>query len=267
LALALTLTATATGQNSKTQDKGGEKKPVNLKVLVAQDNATLTIEGAPTKAAGPTRTFVSPPLEPGKKYRYTLVSVHQPNNYTTITRTVVVSVEAGQTIDVDLSKTMNDERVLVRYVPTPHDIVEQMLKLGKVGKDDVVYDLGCGDGRMVIAAVKKGGAKKGIGIDIDPVRVKESIENVKSEGVADKVEIRQGDVLDVKDISDATVILLYMGDDLNNRLKPILRKSLKPGARIVSHRFTMGDWKPETTETVTGQDGDTYKLHLWRIEK
>jgi ribosomal protein L11 methylase PrmA len=142
-----------------------------------------------------------------------------------------------------------------------------MIKLAGIGKDDVVYDLGCGDGRMVIAAVKQGGAKKGIGVDIDPQRVKEAKENVQKEGVADKVEIREGDALKVKDLSDATVVLLYMGNEFDLLLRPILEKQLKPGARIVSHRFTMGDWKPEKTETLTGKDGDRYLIHLWRIEK
>jgi cyclopropane fatty-acyl-phospholipid synthase-like methyltransferase len=131
----------------------------------------------------------------------------------------------------------------------------------------VVYDLGCGDGRMVIAAVKKGGAKRGVGIDIDPQRVAESKANAKQAGVEDKVEFREGDVLKIPDLSDANVVLLYMGEDLNRQLKPILQKTLKPGSRIVSHRFTMGpDWKPDRTETIKGKDGDTYLLHLWTIK-
>src|SRR5262249_54074834 len=106
-----------------------------------------------------------------------------------------------------------------------------------------------------------------VGIDIDPKMVKRAKDNVKEAGLADKIEIRQGDILDVKDISDATVVLLYLGLDLNLRLKPILQKSLKPGARVVSHRFLMGDWKPDKSITITGMDGNEYKLHLWVIPK
>jgi predicted RNA methylase len=114
--------------------------------------------------------------------------------------------------------------------------------------------------------VKKGGAKRGIGIDIDPERVKESKENVKTEGVGDKVEIREGDALKT-DVSGATVIMLYMGNELNEALRPILQKQLKPGSRIVSHRFLMGDWKPEKTESLTGMDGSKYEIHLWIVGK
>jgi cyclopropane fatty-acyl-phospholipid synthase-like methyltransferase len=141
-----------------------------------------------------------------------------------------------------------------------------MLKLGKVGKDDVVYDLGCGDGRIVVTAVKKFGAKKGVGIDLDPERIKESNANAKEAVVTDKVEFRLGDVMKIKDLENATVVTLYLGDELNEQLRPILQKRLKPGTRIVSHRFLMGDWKPEKTETVMDR-GSTIRVHLWTIKK
>lgn len=245
-----------------------EMKTVKLKVLLPRDDAELSIEGTRMAGSGTTREFESPPLAVGKKYEYTLVAVIKPNNYTTITRKRVFDVEAGKSYDVDMRE--NDKKspddIVIRWVPTPDDIVQEMLKLGKLTKNDVVYDLGCGDGRMVIAAVKAG-AKKGVGIDIDPAKVKESKENAKRAGVADKVEIRQGDVLKVKDISDASLVLLYMSDDLNLALRPILQKQLKPGSRIVSHRFIMGDWKPEKEITVKGEDGDEYELKLWIVGK
>jgi uncharacterized protein (TIGR03000 family) len=255
---------------ARAQDKKAEAKPVTVKVLMPAANATLTIQGQRTAQTGVERTFESPPLESGKRYVYTLVAKWEPNNYTKITRTIDKSFVAGDgEVVVDLRKAdpKHPDDVLVRYVPTPDDIVEAMLKLGKVGKDDVVYDLGCGDGRMVIAAVAKAEAKRGVGIDIDPVRIKESKANAKKVGVEDKVEFREGDVLKVKDLSDATVVLLYMGDELNMLLRPILQKQLKPGARIVSHRFKMGDWKPVETKTIVGQDGDKYQIHLWKIEE
>jgi len=156
-------------------------------------------------------------------------------------------------------------------VPTPHEVVEAMCKLGNVGPKDVVYDIGSGDGRLVILAVKKFGAKKGIGIDIDESLVKKSQENARKEGVSDKVEFRAGDALAIKDFSEASVVLLYLGDFLNRKLKPALQKTLKPGSRVVSHRFEMGkDWLPDRTVTMhaTNNDGDQeeYKLHLWTIK-
>src|SRR5205085_2430954 len=129
------------------------------------------------------------------------------------------------------------------------------------------YDLGCGDAVMLITAVKKFGAKRGVGVDIDPKMVKIAKEKAAEAGVADKIAIRQGDVLKVDDLSDADVVLLYMGDDINNRLKPILRQTLKPGARIVSHRFLMGEWQPKHTETVKSSAGYDCLVHLWAIKE
>ena len=154
----------------------------------------------------------------------------------------------------------------VPYVPTPQVVVDEMLKMANVGKDDVVYDLGCGDGRIVIAAVGKFDARRGVGVDIDPERIRDSRANARRAGVEDRVEFRQGDVLKIKDLSEATVVTLYMSQEVNLRLRPALRKVLKPGARVVSHYFTMGDWKPDRTETVTGRGGE-YEIHLWTIGK
>lgn len=258
-----------TPEKTEKVEKKGDAKIVTLKALLPQANAKLTVEGQLTKLTGETRTFRSPPLEPGVKYVYTLIAEWEPNNYTKIKRTIKKNVEAGQDVEIDFRKPNPDiaDDILVRYVPTPDDIVEKMVEMAKITKNDVVYDLGCGDGRMVIAAVKKGGAKRGVGIDIDPQRIAESKANAKQAGVEDKVEFREGDVLKIPDLSDANVVLLYMGEDLNRQLKPILQKTLKPGSRIVSHRFTMGpDWKPDRTETIKGKDGDTYLVHLWTIK-
>lgn len=155
----------------------------------------------------------------------------------------------------------------VVFRETPPETVERMLELAKVTKDDVVYDLGCGDGRIVIAAVRDGKALAGIGVDLDPERVKESRENVKKANLEGKVEIRQGDVLEIKDLADASVVMLYMSDELGKLLEPRLKKLLQPGARVVSHRFTLGDWKPDQTVNVMGDDGDEYTLHVWTVPK
>jgi tRNA A58 N-methylase Trm61 len=119
----------------------------------------------------------------------------------------------------------------------------------------------------VIRAVEKFKARRGVGVDLDPQRIQESRANARTAKVEDRVEFRQGDVFDVKDLADATVVTLYMGDELNLQLRPVLRKTLKPGTRIVSHRFTMGDWKPLTTKQIIGYDGDQYLIHLWKITK
>jgi SAM-dependent methyltransferase len=153
---------------------------------------------------------------------------------------------------------------LAPYVPTPQDVVERMLELASVGKDDVVYDLGSGDGRLVITAAKKYGAK-GVGVDIDPERISEAKANAEKAGVQSLVEFRQQDALTV-DVSPATVVTLYLLSSSNMKLRPILTKQLRPGSRIVSHQFSMGDWQPAKNETFTDSNGATRTLYLWTTD-
>jgi ribosomal protein L11 methylase PrmA len=134
-----------------------------------------------------------------------------------------------------------------------------MLKIAKVGKGDVLYDLGSGDGRIPIAAVRKYGIARGIGIDIDPARIKEANENRIKAGVGDRVRFVNADLFE-SDLSDATVITLYLLPKLNLKLLPKLLKELKPGTRIVSHAFNMGTWKPEQVLEVDGRD-----VYFWTI--
>src|SRR5262249_33864742 len=154
------------------------------------------------------------------------------------------------------------------YIPTAEKVVEKMLEMAGVKEVDVVYDLGCGDGRIVITAVKKYGAKKGLGLELAPERVKLSKENADKAGVADKVEIREGDVLKLTDVSEASVVTLYLLPDINDKLKPMLRRTLKPGARVVSHDFDMGeDWKPDREVVVRAEDGRDHTVFLWTIKE
>ncbi|WP_352431648.1 methyltransferase domain-containing protein [Pyrinomonas sp.] len=146
----------------------------------------------------------------------------------------------------------------VPYVPTPPEVVDEMLRMAAVTKDDVVYDLGCGDGRIVIAAAKKYGAR-GVGVDIDPQRIKEAHENARKEGVADRVKFIQQDLFQT-DLSEATVVTLYLLPDINLKLRPKLWRELRSGARVVSHAFTMGDWEPERTANVDGR-----MVYFWTI--
>ena len=147
----------------------------------------------------------------------------------------------------------------VPYVPTPMQVVEKMLEMGKVGPGDVLYDLGCGDGRIVVTAAKERGAR-GVGIDIDPQRIAEANENAAKEGVKNRVQFRRGDLFKTN-FSPATVVTLYLLPDINRRLRPQLWRQLKPGTRVVSHAFDMGDaWPPEQTEQVDGRT-----IYAWTI--
>jgi SAM-dependent methyltransferase len=140
----------------------------------------------------------------------------------------------------------------VIFVPTPEEIVDTMMKMAAVTAKDVVYDLGCGDGRIVITAAQKYGAR-GVGIDIDPVRVKEARANARAQGVADRVRFLQQDLFKT-DFSDATVVTLYLLPSLNVKLRPLLFRTLKPGTRIASHAFDMGDWSPDAKLEIEGSN-------------
>jgi ribosomal protein L11 methylase PrmA len=149
----------------------------------------------------------------------------------------------------------------VIFVPTPPEVVAAMLKVAKVGKGDVVYDLGSGDGRIPIAAVKDFGAARATGIDIDPQRIKEATANLQKSGVGDRVRFLNQDLF-TTNLSEATVVTLYLLPSLNLKLLPKLKAELKPGTRIVSHAFDMGDWVPEQTLDVDGR-----KVYYWTIPK
>jgi SAM-dependent methyltransferase len=145
----------------------------------------------------------------------------------------------------------------VPFVATPVEVVDAMLRLAKVGPRDVVYDLGCGDGRIVIRAAQLGA--RGVGVDVDGRLVAEAREAAARAGVAERVEFREQDLFGA-DLHDATVVTLYLFRRMNLELRPKLLAELRPGARVVSHRFDMGDWKPDRTVTAAGRP-----IHLWIV--
>ncbi|HEX2544034.1 MAG TPA: class I SAM-dependent methyltransferase [Ramlibacter sp.] len=148
----------------------------------------------------------------------------------------------------------------VPYVPTPQEVVDKMLEMGGVAKGDTLYDLGCGDGRIVVTAAKRFGCR-GVGVDIDPERIRDARANAKKEGVTKLVQFRQGDLFK-SDFSKATVVTLYLLPQINERLRPQLWRQLKVGTRVVSHEFEMGaEWPAERTETVGSR-----RIHYWTIK-
>lgn len=158
------------------------------------------------------------------------------------------------------SKTAQRPRDVI-FVPTREAVATAMMTLAGVSKDDVVYDLGCGDGALVIAAAKLGA--RVVGVDIDPQRIKEATEAVRAAGVQDRVTLIRGDIFDPAiEIGDASVVTLYLLQSLNEKLMPRLKAELKPGSRVVSHAFSMGDsWPPDQTEMADGT-----RIHLWRVK-
>jgi ubiquinone/menaquinone biosynthesis C-methylase UbiE len=152
------------------------------------------------------------------------------------------------------------------YVPTPQTVVDKMLEMVKVNRNDVVYDLGCGDGRIVCTAAKKYGAQ-GVGVDIDADRIKDSVATMRKIGVtADQVEFRQGDALKVKDLEKATVIVFYMLPEFMEKLEPQVMKRLRPGTRLIAHDFPLPNLKPDATVQFEGPDRPHW-LYMWTIKE
>jgi ubiquinone/menaquinone biosynthesis C-methylase UbiE len=158
------------------------------------------------------------------------------------------------------AQTVSQRDPDVPFVPTPNEVVSAMLKLADVKKSDTLYDLGCGDGRIVITAAQKFGARA-VGVDINPERIQDATQNAQKAGVGNRVSFRQGDLFEA-DIKDATVVTLYLLPSVNLKLKPKLLADLKPGTRIVSHDFNMGDWKPEK-ELEVGYS----RIYLWIVPR
>ena len=173
--------------------------------------------------------------------------------------TLISAFVAGQS-------ALQQRRLDVPYVPTTDEAVAAMLNLADIKPSDIVYDLGCGDGRIVIAAAKKFGAR-GVGVDIDPVRIREAKQNAKKAGVEKLVRFEERDIFQT-DIHDANVVMLFLLNSINLKLRPKLLRELKPGTRIVSNTFDMGDWQPDKEAAVEGADDGTslsQYLYLWRI--
>jgi precorrin-6B methylase 2 len=147
----------------------------------------------------------------------------------------------------------------VPYVPTPQELVDRMLKLGSVTASDVHYDLGSGDGRIVVTAARDLKVKKGVGVDLDPVRIAEANENAKKAGVTDRVTFHRGDLF-AMDFREASVLTMYLLPEVNLKLRPKILDEMKPGSRVVSHAFTMGDWQPDKHEVV-----DSRNIYLWIV--
>ncbi|GIW79677.1 MAG: hypothetical protein KatS3mg105_1484 [Gemmatales bacterium] len=264
----------AVGTITLGQDKKREKNKakVYLRVLLPAD-AKLLIEGQETKQTGKERLFVSPPIEVGRSYVYTLKATWRENDKEVV-KQYDVTVKPGEgevridmrTGEVTKPKGDGDKVPDVIFVPTPQAVVEKMLEVANIKKGDVLYDLGCGDGRIPVTAAKKYGIKAW-GFDVDPQRIKESLENVKKNNVEKLVTIEKKDIFTL-DLSKADVITLYLLPNLNVKLVPQLKK-LKPGSRIVSHDFDMKGYKPDEgfplTMKAKDDEGreDTHYIYRW----
>jgi len=183
---------------------------------------------------------------------------------TSVSHVATISIAPSDALAQAAPKYEDEGKKIVPYVPTPQDVVERMLEMAQVKKGDIVYDLGSGDGRIVVTAAKKYGVKA-IGFEIDPERIRESQENIKKAGVGHLVEIRQQDIRNV-DLSPASVLTMYLLPEVNLMIRPNIWKQMKAGSRVVSHDFDMGDWKPLKTERIKEASGWEHTLYLWHVE-
>lgn len=252
---------------TKAKELGVEKRVT----FYQKDVATLLKEGRPALTAA-TIVVVSDPGAVDEKLAKAiheklapetrLVSVdYQFEGWKPRKQLPVAGEDGNHTLYLYTVPADRSAQSLAPFVPTPMEVVHEMLKLAQVTKDDVVYDLGCGDGRIVVEAAKLHGAR-GVGVDYDPQRCDEARERAEKDGVSDRVEIRREDVMKT-DFSEATVITLYLLPSSNNLLRPKLIK-MKPGTRIVSHDFDIDDWEALETKTVE-VNGVSHTLYLWKV--
>jgi uncharacterized protein (TIGR03000 family) len=236
------------------------RKTVTVEVYLPE-GARLFIEGQETRSKGPMRRFVSPPLPPGK-YTYTIKAIIPgPNGPRTVTRRI--DVRPGDFESIDLREPGKRPITDVEYEPTPQKVVDALLRLAKVTSKDVVWDLGCGDGRIPVTAAKEY-ACKACGFDIDPERVKDSLANVRKHGVERLVTIEQRDIFTLDLSKGPTIVTLYLLPRLNAKLLPQLRK-LPPGARVISVAHRMADVKPDEQIVVDTELGE-FDVYLWKAE-
>jgi uncharacterized protein (TIGR03000 family) len=236
------------------------RKSVTLEVYLPEC-ARLLIEGQETRSRGLKRRFVSPPLPQGK-YAYTIKAIMPgANGPRTVTRRI--DVRPGDFESIDLRPP--DERPVtdVEYEPTPQKVVDALLRLAKVTSQDVLWDLGCGDGRIPVTAAKEYGCKAR-GFDIDPQRVKDSVANARKQGAERLVTIENRDIFTLDLSPGPTVVTLYLLPRLNARLLPQLRK-LPPGARVISVAHRLADIKPDEQIVVDTELGE-FDVYLWKAE-
>jgi uncharacterized protein (TIGR03000 family) len=238
----------------------GPDRPTKLVIYLPPD-AILTVDGVVTKQTGTERRFRTPPLQAGKKYYYSFRWTFSEDDRS-VTIEKKINFSAGEDKVVDLRGEKEKIEPDVPFVPTPPEMVDKMLEMASIVEESVVYDLGSGDGRIVIAAAKKYKCKA-VGFEIDPKLVKESRENVKKAGVEKLVTIEEKNIFKV-DLKPASVVTLYLFPEVNVKLIPQLEK-MKEGSRIVSYEFAMKGMKPKNVETVKDKDGNEHKIYLWVI--
>lgn len=248
-------------------DKPAAKPPAvksKVKVIVPQDDAELVVEQKKTDTKGKTREFDTPDLTPGERFVYDFKVTWRPDKFTTVTRTASRKFTAGDELTVDLTKDEGNDKAVTTLRPPSDDVVEAILKAARIGPEDVVFEPDCKDARTLIAAAKAG-AKRAVGVQPDADKVKAAKEQITAAMLEGKVDVQQAEPADGKDYAQAKVVILYLGEDRNLALRPVLLRDLPVGARVVSYRFKMGDWPSAEPVKGVNKDGDPYEIYTWTV--
>ncbi len=264
LVVLVSLLASLTGRQAFAQQPppGGTRSMV--KVTVPAADAELLIDGQTTRTTGKSREYVTPELEAGKKYAYELRVVWKPDPFTTLSRTRTIKFVAGEDVPVDMTAPQPTDTADVQLKAAPADAVTDVVKAAAITKNDVVFEPKTTDARFVIEAVKAG-AKRGVGVQPDADKLKAAKAAVTKAELEGKIDLHQTDATEEKDYAEATVVILYTGEEANLILRPVLLAAVKPGTRIVSYRFSMDDWKHSVAYKGTNADGDAYEVFVWTV--
>ena len=264
LVVLVAVLASLTGRPMFAQQPGSGGVRSKVKVTLPTATAELFIETKLTKTAGLVREFDTPDVEAGKRYEYQLKAVWKPNDETTVTRTRSVKFSGGEEVTLDLTKDDGTDEIVVKLKPMTADAIADICTEAAIAKTDVVVIPDCTDARWPIA-VTMAGAKRVIVLQADAAKAKTLRDEIRKTEAGGAVDVLPTSPADYKDYAEASVVLLYLGEERNNALRAKLLGDVKPATRIVSYKYAFGDWKPKTTKKAINSLGEEYPIHTWAV--
>jgi uncharacterized protein (TIGR03000 family) len=264
LVVLVAVLASFTGRPMFAQQPGSGGVRSKVRVTLPAANAELFIETKLTKTAGLVREFDTPDVEPGKRYEYQLKAVWKPNEETTVTRTRNVKFSGGEEVTLDLTKDDGTDEIVVKLKPMTADAIADICTEAAIAKTDVVVIPDCTDARWPVA-VAMAGAKRVIALQADATKAKTLRDEIRKTEADGAIDVLPTAPADYKDYAEASVVLLYLGEERNNSLRAKLLNDVKPATRIVSYKYAFADWKPKTTKKAVNSLGEEYPIHAWAV--
>jgi uncharacterized protein (TIGR03000 family) len=263
LVVLVALLASLTGRPLFAQTGSGVRSKVKVTLPVA--TAELYIETKLTKTTGLVREFDTPDVENGKRYEYELKAVWKPDDETTITRTRTIKFSGGEEVTLDFTKDDGTDEIIVKLKPLTADSITEFCTEAAITKTDVVVIPDCTDSRLAVTAAKAG-AKRVIALQADATKAKTLREEIRKTDAEGAIDVLGTTPAEYKDYAEASVVLLYLGEERNKALKSKLLADLKPKSRLVSYKYAMPDWKPNTTKKVVNSLGEEHPIHTWEAK-